>query len=299
MDTKQITTFLALVEEKTYARAAMRLNYAPATLVGHIQTLENELGVKLFSRACNQSKLTQEGEVFVPYARQMLRLQNQFQEKIHAGQVRETLRVATPQSLGTYALFKLFRDFCNQHLDCKMQVRSGNCADFCDQLMHDQVDLIYIFTVAPLALPGVTVIPLYEEDIMLVAAPQHPLAQKESVTYADLEDQRFAFIYGNCCYTMAFRRMLEDQGVTMGAYDYLGNVEMVKKCAMEDRRIALLTACSTEVERREGRLVALNWTGKPLRAQAVMCYRKERGEDEHIRLLSQETQRFVAQRNRT
>ena len=297
MDTKQITTFLALVEEKTYARAAMRLNYAPATLVGHIQTLENELGVKLFSRAGNQSRLTAEGEMFVPYARQMIRLQNQFQEKIHAGQARETLRVATPQSLGAYAFFQLFRDFSNQHFDCEMQVRSGNCAEFCDQLMHDQVDLIYIFTVAPIALPSVTAIPLYEEEIMLVVAPQHPLARKESVTYADMEGQRFAFIYGNCCYTMAFRRLLEDQGVTVGAYDYLGNVEMVKKCAMEDRRIALLTACSTEAERREGRLVALNWTGKPLRAQAVMLYHKERGKGEHIRLLAQETQRFVAQRN--
>ena len=54
MDTKAVKTFVVLSETLNYQQAAQRLSYAPSTLTGHIHTLEQELGVKLFTKVGRQ-----------------------------------------------------------------------------------------------------------------------------------------------------------------------------------------------------------------------------------------------------
>ena len=64
MDTKQLITFTALVEQLNYQKVADRLNYAPSTLKAHIQSLEEELGVELFQKEGRQLQLTAAGGRF-------------------------------------------------------------------------------------------------------------------------------------------------------------------------------------------------------------------------------------------
>ncbi|MDD3410358.1 MAG: LysR family transcriptional regulator [Eubacteriales bacterium] len=269
MDTKQLATFVMLTEEKTYARAAARLNYAPATMAAHMKALENELGARLFCRTGKQSTLTPQGEAFLQYARKMLALQQQAVDDMHAGdKQRKALRVATAESLGHYALLALFRHFATEHGSCEMQVRVGNCAEFLRQLTDNQIDLAYIYSTDPVSAPHVRCTPLYEEKICILSHPQHPLARKAAVCARDLADQHFSFTYGNCCYTMAFLRQLQQQDVELKNVDYLGNVEMIKRCVLDNYGIALLPDCATREERVSGRMVELAWAGEPLRVRA-------------------------------
>ncbi|HJP79937.1 MAG TPA: LysR family transcriptional regulator [Pseudonocardiaceae bacterium] len=70
MELRQITSFLAVVEEGQFARAAERLFLSPAAVTGHVQALERELGVRLLERV--PVRLTPAGQRFITHARAMV-----------------------------------------------------------------------------------------------------------------------------------------------------------------------------------------------------------------------------------
>ncbi|MGI5232105.1 LysR substrate-binding domain-containing protein [Actinoallomurus sp. CA-142502] len=74
MELRQLASFLAVVEEGQFARAAARLFLSPPAVTGHIQRLERELGVQLLERS--PIALTPAGERLVPHARTMLAAAN-------------------------------------------------------------------------------------------------------------------------------------------------------------------------------------------------------------------------------
>ncbi|HEX3778125.1 MAG TPA: LysR family transcriptional regulator [Pseudonocardiaceae bacterium] len=70
MELRQITSFLAVVEEGQFARAAARLFLSPAAVTGHVKALERELGVRLLDRG--PVELTPAGIRFITRAKALV-----------------------------------------------------------------------------------------------------------------------------------------------------------------------------------------------------------------------------------
>lgn len=73
MDARQLTYFLAIVDEGGYGRAAVALHVAQPSLSQAIAALERDLRVPVFSRAGRGVRLTEAGAQLVAPARQVLR----------------------------------------------------------------------------------------------------------------------------------------------------------------------------------------------------------------------------------
>ena len=74
MELRHIRYFKAVAEEKNFTRAAEKLAIAQPPLSRQIQDLEEELGTELFVRSPHKVTLTEEGELFLQYASQILDL---------------------------------------------------------------------------------------------------------------------------------------------------------------------------------------------------------------------------------
>ena len=74
MNTTQLECFLAVANFLNFSRAAEQLKITQPAVSHQINTLENELGVKLFHRTSRTVRLTQEGYVFTQYAGEILKL---------------------------------------------------------------------------------------------------------------------------------------------------------------------------------------------------------------------------------
>lgn len=70
MELRELASFLAVVEEGQFARAAARLFLSPPAVTAHVQRLERDLGVRLLERS--PLRLTEAGRRFVPHARAAL-----------------------------------------------------------------------------------------------------------------------------------------------------------------------------------------------------------------------------------
>ena len=72
MNTQQLESFLQVAENLNFARAAEVLNVTQSAVSRQIQTLEEELGAKLFFRTTRTVTLTPEGVIFLEHATQVL-----------------------------------------------------------------------------------------------------------------------------------------------------------------------------------------------------------------------------------
>ncbi len=73
-DLDLLRTFVAIVDNGSFTRAASRLRLTQSTVSLQIKRLEDGLTCRLFDRDGRELKLTPEGEVLLTYARQILKL---------------------------------------------------------------------------------------------------------------------------------------------------------------------------------------------------------------------------------
>jgi len=77
MDLAQLETFLAVVQEKSFSRAAKRLRRTQPAVSQLVRKLESELGELLFDRSSRDGTLTDAGRVLLEYAQELLNLRTE------------------------------------------------------------------------------------------------------------------------------------------------------------------------------------------------------------------------------
>ncbi len=81
MNTVQIECFLSVAAHLNFARASEHLNLSQPAVTHQIQSLEAELGVKLFNRSTRTVELTMEGQAFLDDARSILHISERAKAK--------------------------------------------------------------------------------------------------------------------------------------------------------------------------------------------------------------------------
>src|SRR5450755_2221416 len=77
MDLYQLETFLAVASEKSFSRAAARLNRTQPAVSQAIRKLEGDVGEVLFERTSRDGTLTAAGELLREYAHKMIGLRRE------------------------------------------------------------------------------------------------------------------------------------------------------------------------------------------------------------------------------
>ena len=77
MDLLQLEHFLAVVEERTFTRAAERVCRTQPAVSQSIKKLEEAIGTRLFARDVHDVSLTEAGKLLAEYARRIVQLRDE------------------------------------------------------------------------------------------------------------------------------------------------------------------------------------------------------------------------------
>lgn len=193
MEVRQLEHFVAVAEERSFTRAAGRLNYVQSALSVSIQSLESELGVRLFDRTTHRVALTDAGEALLPPARQTLASVEQTLDVAAAlkGAVRGTLRIGIMQSFGFLDVPALLGEFHGRHPDVEIQMRpsAGGSVALVEELKRGDTDLAFVsLSEEPV---GVSTTQLAVEDLYLVGSARLLPAGRAAVTLSALSEASF------------------------------------------------------------------------------------------------------------
>src|SRR5580700_8254669 len=102
MDTRQMEYIVAIAEEGSFTKAAARHHIAQSALSHQVARLEAELGVRIFERTSRSVRLSDAGQVLLPYARQILQDIANARAALDelAGVMRGILRLGMTQTAG-------------------------------------------------------------------------------------------------------------------------------------------------------------------------------------------------------
>ena len=188
MQLQQLRYVVCVAEQRRFTRAASTLHVAQPSVSGAVAALEHELGAPLFHRDRNEVTLTGAGEVFLPWARQVLA-----DCEAATGAVRDLLGLqrgrlvlgATP-SLTTNLLPPVLASFRTDHPGLELTVHEAGSEDLVDRLEQREMDLAVV--ILPVDRPWVETSRLAEEELVLAVDHGHPLAARRSVRVAELEN---------------------------------------------------------------------------------------------------------------
>ena len=168
---RQLEYFVAVAQERHFARAAEKCYVSQPALSAAIAKLERELNVTLINRGHSFQGLTPEGERLVVWAKRILAEHDAFKAEVHAVRsgITGTLRLGTVPTASTTASLVLSA-FCSDHPLAKVQILSRLAAsELYRRLREFDLDAAIVHT-APDDGNDLNLVPLYEEHYVLLSS---------------------------------------------------------------------------------------------------------------------------------
>jgi DNA-binding transcriptional LysR family regulator len=195
MELHHLQAFLAVADELHFGRAADRLHIAQPPLSRAIQQLERELGARLFDRTTRSVQLTAAGKALVGPARDIFAGCRVAEAAVRAAGVGETgmIRVGYAGPSSHTLIGKLVQAVRAEHPGIEFDLRSVTYGHAGLALVLDgAMDLT--ITRWSTQLPGICSRIVQEEHFVIVVPRQHPLAQRDRVSVAELKDELFVML---------------------------------------------------------------------------------------------------------
>ncbi|MGW1199927.1 LysR family transcriptional regulator [Streptomyces sp. NPDC002536] len=190
MSLRQMEYLVAVVEERSFTRAAETLNVTQSALSHQIKALEREIGGALLERLQRGVRLTPMGRAFLPHAERAVRSAGQARRAARAAAGAEggELHVATLHALAVGVLPPVFARWRADFPDVVLHLHEYATTEELQDGMERGVADVAVGP-RPEAWPG-PVVPLGDEEIVVVTSAGDPLAGRtDFVPLTDLADR--------------------------------------------------------------------------------------------------------------
>lgn len=194
VDLRQLRHFLAVLEHGSILRAAAAIHLTQPALSRSIQSLESELGVRLFDRGRRGIKPTPHGLALARHANALLRQTDVALAEIRGiGDASPTrVRIGVGTHLAGVALPTAIAGLVNEVRNVVVDVRDGSAEDLATALQRGELDAAICAWPAKGLPSGLHFEELLRSDLSVVCRSAHPLARRRHVALEELVQQRWA-----------------------------------------------------------------------------------------------------------
>jgi DNA-binding transcriptional LysR family regulator len=211
---RQLEYFVAVARERHFARAAESCYVSQPALSTSIAKLERELSVTLINRGQNFEGLTPEGERLVVWAKRVLAEHDALKAEAAAMRsgISATLRLGMGPTVSTTAALPVAA-FCALHPLARVKVCSRlSSTELLRQLREFELDAA-IAHFGPDDQSGLEVVPLYEEEYVLLVSGDQLVPAARTITWAEAAQLPLALLTPD----MRFRQFIDKAFASSGA----------------------------------------------------------------------------------
>jgi DNA-binding transcriptional LysR family regulator len=205
MTMDQILTFLGVYHAGSYQKAAEQLYLPQSTVSNRIKQLELELNKLLFIRSKTGIRLTDEGQIFLPYAQNAINSIEEGRREVNQMKrgLSGMLTIGCNNSFASSFLPRILKEFTTNYPEVSIRVLGNTTRDQIRKINNNELRLC--ISRYSLNVPALTFDTIFQEDVRLIVSKNHPLAKQRSVTMEQIVAEPFITYESDTLY----RRTLE------------------------------------------------------------------------------------------
>ncbi|WP_199616693.1 selenium metabolism-associated LysR family transcriptional regulator [Paenibacillus alkalitolerans] len=275
MIVEPLKIFVTVAEQSNFSRAAQLLHLSQPGVSLHIRNLENELGVRLLHRSPKQVKLTEAGTVLYERAKQILSLYEDAKQEIHLlrDTVTGTLNIGASFTIGEYVLPGLIAEFANQYPQVDIRVSIGNTEETEQAVRENALD--FGLVEGGVLHPDVLMEPFMEDEMVVIAPPDHPLSSMKNAGVDSLDEQVWVF-RENGSGTRSFSdRLIQSAALHIKRAYVFNSSQGVKEAVAAGLGIAVLSRWVVRKDIDRGELIEVNLKETDLNREFSIIQRKD------------------------
>jgi len=260
MEFPQLEAFLEAASRGSFRRAAYALYLSQPSVSARIQTLEDEVGVALFHRTARGVRLTNMGQVFLPFAQRSMETLRRGREVLESVCQASAgiLNMATARVIGTYVLPETLQKFQHLYPETNLHIKVGGSLDVLQMVVDEEVQLGLARFMQH---PDVDALHLYDEEAVLVVHPDHSFANTGvAAMFAVAQEPLILYDPGDpgSSYFQFINRVCRDAGVTPKVEMNLDSVEAAKNMVQLGLGISFLPRSGVRQELESGTLTLID-----------------------------------------
>jgi DNA-binding transcriptional LysR family regulator len=295
MDLAQLEVFLAVARERKFSRAAEKLFRTQSAVSQSIRKLEDDVGEPLFDRSSRDGQLTDAGRILQEYAERMVNLRADAKEalvelkELHKGK----LTIAANEFTALY-LLPILGEFRRLHPMIKITVQRSLGSHIPDDVLRHNCELgVLSYDPQDSKLRSIVV---YEDELIFVVPPQHPLASAPQVSIRQLGAESFVAHIVSSPYREKVIQAFKRHKTPLNMEIELPTLQAIKRFVAMGNGVALVPEISVENELARGELVNIPVRELKLHRKLRLIYRKSASLSHASRAFLKVAEAITAQR---
>ncbi|PKM23221.1 MAG: LysR family transcriptional regulator [Gammaproteobacteria bacterium HGW-Gammaproteobacteria-14] len=181
---RQLQVFLAIAHHQNLTRAASSLAMSQSAASSSLKELEQQFDIKLFDRIGKRLQLNELGQLIRPKAEALMSaaagLEQSLSQQADAG----LLKVGATLTIGNYLAVPIVARYMAENEQARVAIEVANTQEIAAKVCNFEIDVGLIE--GEFNHPDILITPWQEDELEVFCAPGHPLAQRNSLSDADL-----------------------------------------------------------------------------------------------------------------
>jgi DNA-binding transcriptional LysR family regulator len=275
MDFDQLETFLEVARHASFSRAAEKRFRTQPAISAQIRALEEEVGARLFDRSGGRVSLTAAGKEFQKYVEETLEARKQI--VTHLAEMehvpRGELVVGANEGTCLYVLPEVFAEFKQQYGGVAVSIKSAESTKILESIIDNSVDFGVVSL--PVSDNRLTVVPIHRDELVLIAAPRHPLARLKSVPMA--EAAKYPLLLPKSGHTRdALEEIFFERRLKSTISMELDSSELLKRFAAAGVGVGFIARSNVLDDVRAGLLAAVPLADVTIKRDLALVFRKDK-----------------------
>jgi DNA-binding transcriptional LysR family regulator len=285
MADRRLQVFHAVAKHLSFTKAAEALFMTQPAVTFQIRQLEEHFNTRLFDRAHGRITLTAAGLVALQYAERIVALSSELDTRLKemSGQVAGPLLIGASTTIAEFLLPQVLGEFKSRYPAVVPRLFVANSEAVQARIAERSLDLGFIE--GDSHLPTLVTDVCCEDELQIVCAPSHPLAQAQGASPSSLAEHAYISREPGSGTREVIDNYLQKAGLRLDSLQVVmeaGSPEALKGLVATGLGFAIMSRATVAKEVRLGELVRVALTPRLLRHLSVV-YPKERF---HSRLVS-------------
>lgn len=273
MTIRHLRIFIAVHDKQNMTAAANQLFMTQPSVSQAIKELEDYYNVILFERLSHKLYITESGERLYQYATHIIKLFDELEDSMKENALHKKLTVGANYTVGAVLINTYIQKFNRLYPDSEIKVSINKASVLMEMLRKNELDLALMEENND---PDFIRDIFYNDRIVIVADPGHPLFAKTEVTAADIVKEHLLLRERGAGVRNLFESKMNHIGLPIQPYWESTSTTALINAAINQIGVAVLPFQLVHTQIASGSLKEITVKGMDFRRRLAIFYHKNK-----------------------